>query len=336
MYIIRPILLSDYQAYVDLAFAAKLGMLTMPKNPELLKQYLHNSVTTFLGQRSDESFYLFVLENTETKEIGGVSGIYTHIGMNSPRHYYRMENVDLQPYGSLPIVKQLHVLKPIAVSRGPSEICSLFLAPHFRKEGLGKLLSLSRFLFIANFSDWFEQEIIAEMRGYVNNDNTNAFWDCVGRNFLNISYPELIQTQHQGMEFIPHIIPEYPIYLELLPPQAQEVIGKVHDNTCPALKMLQNEGFAPCGLYDLFDAGPLIKAETKKIRTIAERQTVVMEGATMHPMVSPFYIISNDKIDFRACLSPLNFTTPTSATLPINIAQELNLQLGDTFSYILP
>jgi arginine N-succinyltransferase len=335
MFLIRPIQLSDYQAYVELAYTAKLGMLTMPKNPELLQQYLQNALLTFSDRPCNNPYYLFVLENTETKQIGGVCGIFASIGADAPKYYFSLEKQELTPYGSLPLAKQLHTLKPISISQGPSEICSLFLAPNVRKAGLGKLLSFSRFLFIANFPKRFTQEIYAEMRGFANEDNTNPFWDCIGRKFLNLHYPELIEREHQGMDFVPYVLPKHPIYVELLPKEAQEAIGKVHINTCPALKMLQEEGFAPCDLFDIFDAGPVIKAETQKIRTVANCQKALMEGATMHNIESPLYIVSNDRLDFRACLSPLQFSSPSTASLPISVAKGLNLQLGDSFTYIM-
>lgn len=335
MFLIRSIQLSDYQAYVDLAYTAKLGMLTMPKNPELLREYLQNALLTFSGHPSKNPYYLFVLENTETKQIGGICGIFARIGEEAPKCYFRLEKHDLPPYGTLPITPQMHTLKAITISKGPSELCSLYLAPAFRKEGLGKLLSFCRFLFIAAFPENFEREIYAEMRGHFNENSENAFWDCVGRKFLNLTYPELIDREHAGLDFVPYVIPKYPIYVELLPKEAQEVIGKVHKNTCPALKMLEEEGFAPSGLYDVFDVGPVIKAETQKIRSVAGCQTALMEGATLHHIDSPLYLISNKRMDFRACLSPLQFTSPTTANLPIAVAKELNLQLGDAFSYIM-
>jgi arginine N-succinyltransferase len=270
MYLIRPIQRQDYQAYVDLAFTAKLGMLSLPKNPERLKENIAISLKAFSENVNEikGEFYLFVLESIQTKQIGGVCGIYARIGVENPKYYYHLETEKVKRVDSLPITTKIRLLRPIAISQGPSEICSLFLAPSFRKEGLGKLLSLSRFLFIAQFPDRFADEIIAEMRGFVNQDNSNPFWEHVGRKFLNVSYPELIQREHQGLSFVPHVVPKHPLYLDLLPQEAQNAVGKIHENTRPALKILQHQGFEPCGLFDIFDAGPIVKAKKKQIRSI--------------------------------------------------------------------
>ncbi len=336
MYIIRPIQMSDYQAYIDLAFMAKLGMLSLPKNRDQLKKNTEISLKAFSEpvHKRDNAFYLFVLENIETQEIGGVCGIYAQIGTEAPRYCYHLEKVEVKPFEDIPLIQQIRLLKPKAISHGPSEICSLYLAPSFRKEGLGKLLSLSRFLFIAHFPDLFENEIIAEMRGYVNRDNSNPFWENVGRKFLNISYPELIQMEHQGLSFIPHILPEYPLYLDLLPKEAQEVVGKVHENTQPALMILQNQGFQPCGLYDIFDAGPIVRAEKNHILSITESRNAVIGSTTQDLIDSPPYIISNNKLNFRACISPIKFITSEKVIVPFKTAQALDLTPGNSLRYI--
>ena len=56
-------------------------------------------------------------------------------------------------------------------------------------------------------------------------------------------------------------MPKYPIYVNLLSKEAQQVINKVHDKTVPALRLLEAEGFARRkGYVDIFDAGPTVEA----------------------------------------------------------------------------
>ncbi len=336
MYVIRPIEKSDFQAYTDLAFSAKLGMLSLPKDLEKLKTNIDLSLKSFSTplELRKTSFYLFVLENVPSKQVGGICGIYASIGVPFPHYYYQKECIHLKPCPSLPLAKELHLLRPIAISEGPSELCSLFLTANFRKEGLGKLLSLSRFLFMARFPERFEEEIMAEMRGFINLENTNPFWEQVGKKFLSVSYQELIQMQHQGLDFVPYVLPEYPLYIELLPKEAQEVIGQIHPNTHPAFAILKKEGFTPCGLYDIFDAGPILKAKKNEIRSIVKsRSAILLDNATSLPE-SPLYILSNDKTDFRACLSPIQFKSRQEAFLPAAIADSLMIQPGDPFRYL--
>ena len=44
--------------------------------------------------------------------------------------------------------------------------------------------------------------------------------------------------------FIAELMPRFPIYVNMLDKAAQDVVGKVHQNTLPALKLLQSEGFS--------------------------------------------------------------------------------------------
>ena len=55
--------------------------------------------------------------------------------------------------------------------------------------------------------------------------------------------------------FIAELMPKHSIYIHLLPESAQQVIGEVHQNTAPAKRMLENEGFRYENYVDIFDAG---------------------------------------------------------------------------------
>ena len=65
--------------------------------------------------------------------------------------------------------KEIQVLHLVRQHSGPCEICSLFLAPEHRRAGgnLSRLLSLSRFLFMAEFAKTFEPTVIAEGPGVI-------------------------------------------------------------------------------------------------------------------------------------------------------------------------
>lgn len=336
MFVMRPIKPNDFDSYANLAFSAHLGMLSLPKNGDKLKKNLELSLKSFSSPANlnQSAFYLFVLENLDSKQIGGVCGIYSSIGSEFPHYYYQKKCHHLKPFSPLPLTENLHLLHPVAINNGPSEICSLYLTKNFRKEGLGKLLSLNRFLFIANFPDRFKEEIIAEMRGFTNKDNTNPFWEHVGKKFLPISYSELIKIQHQGLEFVSHTLPEHPLYIELLPQEAQEAIGKIHEHTHPAWNILLKEGFKPADLYDVFDVGPILKAKTKEIRSIKQSCRATFKDRASNITDSLQYIVSNDSIDFRACMSEIQFITPEEALLPPKTINALNLNPGDTFRYL--
>lgn len=335
MHVIRPIRIEDLDSFSEFAFAANFGITSMPRNREMLKEKIEHSLKAFQTSSSGHQGgkYLFVLEDTESQEVGGVCGIISRTGTLVPKYYYQKETIHKKDIG-LPIPENLDILRPITLVNGPTEIGTLFLAQSFRKEGLGRLLSLSRFLFIASFSDRFEKTIMADMRGFVDKDNNAPFWEHFGRRFLNLDFNNVMQLLEKGKEFIPHILPDYPIYLTLLHTEVLSTIGKVHFNTEPALHMLLNEGFSKANLFDVFDGGPVINAPQEKIRAIRETQMAQIADITHEEITSNPFILCNNQLDFRACYSNLTLNKENNVRIPKKVAKALKLAKGDSVRFI--
>ena len=132
--------------------------------------------------------------------------------------------------------------------------------------------------------------------------------------------------------FIAELMPKYPIYVNLLSKDAQAVIGKVHDNTRPAIELLKNEGFTFNGYVDIFDAGPTVEAKVDNIATIRNAKDFKVEigEASGDTMV----LLANGKLeDYRATVAALSFDERASSLiLSQQIADALQLQSGDTVS----
>ena len=84
-------------------------------------------------------------------------------------------------------------------------------------------------------------------------------------------------------DFIRDLMPRHPIYATLLPPAAQAAIGRVHAEAEPAWRLLVNEGLAPGGEVDIFDAGPLLAATLATVRTVREIRRGSWRGETWEP-----------------------------------------------------
>lgn len=330
MIIIRPIRETDLEQYEKLAFTATLGITNLPKNKELLKAKIHDSLQAFSEKnpKSGKQNYCFVLEDLKSGELGGTCGIFARTGIPHPLIYYKLETLP-DANSSLPVPKKMQILRVITHKKGPTEICALYIAPDWRKEGLGRLLSLSRFFFIANFPDRFEDTVFAEMRGFITQNETSPFWDGLGRHFLDMDYNEIIAAQEMGNRNIYEALPQHPIYVSLLPKETQEVIGKTHPNTKPALNMLTKEGFHLTGEVDLFDAGPRIAAKTQDIATIRNSKTVKVQVSD-EKIESERYMISNTKLDFRNCYGMLKQLIEDAVLIDRETAQALEVKDGDT------
>lgn len=333
MYIIRPITSEDTEAFIQIAFSAGMGMTSIPKNRQLLQKRVAESEKAFakdVAKPGDES-YLFVLENTEKNKIGGTCGINAKTGLNAPLYFYRLESK--QQYVQLCAQTQtIPYMRIVSYTEAPSEVCSLFLTPEFRHGGLGRLLSLSRFLFMAAHPHRFDKMTYAEMRGYIVN-NISPFWEGIGRHFANMQFAELMHLRDEETIEVASALPSTPIYIHLLPKEVQESIGKIHPHTEGALAMLIHEGFILSDEIDIFDGGPKIEVETREIRSI--KSSVVATVAEILPTIdSCQYLVSNNRLDFRACIAPIQIEMNNNVAINSETAEAIKINVGDKIRYV--
>lgn len=330
MYIIRPVTLKDIDALVAFANKSSIGIVNLPRSRTVLLEIIEESLRSFSSdiKKPDLEKYTFVLENFETKELGGTAAICSQMGVGDPVYYFKIESTSHE-FCKDP----LKILNLVSYINGPSEICALYLKPEFRKEGLGKLLSLSRFLFIADHQCRFKDTVVAEMRGYVK-ENSIPFWDHIGRKFLDVTYEELSEMELKNRSFIPKALPKWPLYFDLLPEEAGDCLAKTHDNTIPALKMLYKQGFSFTNEVDPFDGGPKISCKTEDIMTIASSCLAKVVALDNSLEKNNSYMLSNTKLDFRACFSDIKILAESEVSIPEKIAEALNVTIGDTIRYI--
>ena len=231
-------------------------------------------------------------------------------------------------------MKQIKTLNLVEDHKGPSEIGTLFMHPEHRGGGNGRLMSLSRFALMAACPQRFTEDVIAEMRGNVDPERGSPFWQALGQHFFDMDFVDADQRSAANKQFIADLMPEHPIYIPMLPPEAQAVIGAVHPEAEPALKLLKDEGFAFGNEVDIFDAGPLYRAPIKSIRTVAQSQVKVLSSVSPHEPESDQYLISRDTVFMRACLGGVQENDDGSVTLSRACALALQLRLGDPLRFV--
>lgn len=89
---------------------------------------------------------------------------------------------------------------------GSSELCTLFLDPDWRKEGNGYLLSKSRFMFMAAFRDKFNDKVVAEMRGVIDEHGYSPFWQSLGKRFFSMDFSRADFLCGTGQTFIAELM----------------------------------------------------------------------------------------------------------------------------------
>jgi arginine N-succinyltransferase len=334
--VVRPVTLDDLDQVVALAAQTGHGLTTLPRDPQILRRRIVESTRAF-DRLADETphgeTYLFVLEDLTDHRIVGTSGILSKVGGFEPFYAYRIE-IAHHASESLGVTKDVPVLKLVADHNGPSEVCSLFLLPEYRKDGNGRMLSLMRFLFMAQYPTMFDDIVLAELRGVVSDEGVSPFWESVGRHFFDVDFDKADYQSMVNKRFIADLMPVHPIYIPLLPRSAQEVIGQVHPHSRPALAILENEGFTFANMIDIFDGGPTVTCPLKKIRTVCESKTGAVAQIIAQEMVGRKYLIGNAHRQFRVCQATLAELPDGTVFLPDRAAATLGVHVGDAVRYL--
>jgi arginine N-succinyltransferase len=288
-----------------------------------------------MAEKPGGETYLFVLEDGRTGKVVGTSGIVSKVGGFEPFWLYRLET-SVHESSILGVRNEIQVLQLVQEHDGPSEIGTLYLDPGHRG-GAGRLLSLGRFLFMADHTRYFDKEVLAEMRGRIDARNRSPFWEAIGRHFFGVEFLMADRMVMKDKSFIAELMPRHPIYVPILPKAAQAAIGKVHPETEPALRMLQGEGFRITDWIDIFEGGPVVSCAVKDIRMIRESRLVRVHQVVRKPLDAEPNMVSNTQAKgFRACLAPLHFVPGKGVLLPQSAARVLKVREGDSVRVAAP
>lgn len=327
--IVRPVSATDLPALLALVRQAGPGFTGLAANEDRLAHRVRWARRTFAEQveRADAD-YLFVLEDDE-QQIVGVSALKGAVGLREPWYNYRVAMTHSSS-PDLGIERQIPTLVMNNEMTGQSELCSLFLHPDLRSGSNGRLLSLGRLLFVAEFTHLFGDRLIAELRGHADLDGCSPFWDSLGRHFFRKDFHHADQLSGMGSKsFIAELMPRQPLYTCLLTEQARAVIGKAHPNTEPALRILSAEGFTHQGYIDIFDAGPVIEAPVSDIRTVRESQALTLAIGSLDEQ-APLWLIHNRRLENCRITAAHGRQVDGSLVVDRHTAKRLQLQPGDS------
>ena len=337
MHIIRPIRHSDFAALKQISIEAGHGFTSLPQCDEQLSKRIEQAELALADSQGEQRLgsYLFVLEDTDSQTILGTTGIEAAVGHDSPLYHYRISQnrVASKLLGVNRTVSTLSVCNDY---HGASEICTLFLREAYRNGLAGRLLSRVRFLFMAQHPQRFSSTVIAEMRGVSDEQGNSPFWQWLQEHFFDIDFASAVHLVGTGEKhFIAELMPAYPVYLSLLSKQAQAVVGEAHENTKPALRLLQQEGFEHKGYIDLFDAGPTVEARLSDIYSV--KNSTLAKVAVKDVQGQQNILLCNTRIkDFRATITDKADFSAASQTLTLSpcVAEALELNNQDDVRFI--
>jgi arginine N-succinyltransferase len=307
-----------------------------------IEEKVAHSVKSFYQKNSDNKspLYFFVAEDIETKELIGTTAIKSGIGMNKPWYSYKI-NKQVHACSKLGVYNSVDILLLCNNHTGNSELCSLFLDPDYRGKMYGLLLSKSRFMFVKAHKQIFSERIIAEMRGFLDQDDKSPFWKYFVSKFFPISFSKADFLSTIDKSFIAELMPRHPIYTNIINKLAQDCIGVPHKYTVPAMRILEKEGFTYTKYIDIFDAGPLLECSRDSIQSVknTKKFTVVIDNSKSNKSKKTL-MLSNGKIsDFRCILtSSASIATSEEKIISIdtNLAEVLLINNGDKVYVNIP
>lgn len=305
MLLLRPLNLYDIQGLERLAVISGGSMTTLPANRDHLSELINSTVKSLNTEveRAGSESYHFVLEDTASGEIVGVSGIDAAVGLSTPFYSYRQEDL-VHASNELQIHNRIPALNLCQDYTGASRLCTLFLDKDHRNQDNLHLLSRARLMFISQHPERFAKRLIAELQGVADEDNQSPFWESLGRHFFNMDFNKAnYLTGINSKGFIADLMPHYPVYVPLLSEEAQQALGKPRPDMQEVMELLEEEGFSYRGYVDIFDAGPTLEARTESIRSVDMTQLVIAEIADEHADEDAVpVLVSNNSLDNYRCL----------------------------------
>jgi arginine N-succinyltransferase len=308
-----------------LAQAAGPGMTTLKADRQSLSARLEVAEASFRQTiPAAERDYVFVLEDTAHGKVAGIAAIKGAVGMDEPFYNYRIGAL-VHSAPSVGVYTRHEVLYMTHDLTGCAELCSLFLHPDYRRGIHGKLLSKSRFMFIAQFPHLFTQSVFAEMRGFQSPDGGSPFWESIGRKFFKMDFQRADDLcQPGGKSYIAELMPRYPIYTSFLSDAARAVIGVTHVDTVPARRLLEQEGMCASTYIDIFDGGPVLHANVRDLRAVRDSVTATVYEAMRDIDDAPLSLVCNaDLANFRVAAATV---APVEGSINLTADQRRALQ----------
>ncbi len=268
-FLVRAASRDDLQQLYELA--RQFTLLNLPAEKRIIETKVERSMASFAGELGkNEAEYIFVVEDSEGQMVAGSSMILAKNGTpTSPNFSFKV--LKKERFSRELGVGFIHqILRLNTNIDGPTEVGGLVVDRAYRRrpEKVGRMISLSRFIYIGMEPKRFAEELHSEMAPPLSEEGRSEFWEALGRRFTGMPYTEADQISSQNNGFIQSLFPEEDIYLALLDSKARLVLGRVAEETQAALHLLNRIGFKYKDEVDPFDGGPHLGCKTQECTLI--------------------------------------------------------------------
>lgn len=272
MFIVRPAKTSDIAALLELASGVTQGVHTMAKTRAGIESAVEQSLRSFASQidMPGEETYLFVLEDSGNQSLVGSAAIAATAGSNGTFFSFRNDVIQ-QVSRDLNISHSVHALTLCADLTSYSQLLSFFVHRSHHDLPQAELLSRARLMYAALAPERFSDHFFVSLAGYTDQNGHSPFWEALGRKFFQMDFleAERMVDGARNRTLIVELMPHYPVYVPLLPGDAQAAMGQVHDESEVPFEILSKEGFAADEFIDIFDGGPILQASRSELNSFA-------------------------------------------------------------------
>lgn len=279
-YIMRAAGPQDLDGFKQLREIAGPGFTSLMLDDKGLAEKLALSANSFVSKATapGPERYFIALEHVQSRSLVGCCGVKSTIGERPPFFNFR---IITEAQSSAPVDRRFNMDVLIGVNdfTGCTEVGSLFVRPEHRAPGVGRALAQCRYMLMASARERFHDQVVSELRGVVSEEGVSPFWEAVGRHFFRMDFAQAdMLSATTDNQFILDLMPQHPIYIDLLPADARAVIGVTHAAGVGARSLLEWEGFSFSKVVDIFDGGPLLSVRRDHIRTLRESRRVKVEA----------------------------------------------------------
>jgi arginine N-succinyltransferase len=336
MLFVRPGRLSDLDALAQMAHAARPVLHSLPHDRHELEARVALSEDSF---RADvdfpgEEFYLFVLEDSATGKLLGTASIVAAAGYAEPFYVFRNDAL-IHASRELHVNRKIHALTMSHELTGKSRLAGFYLDRSATGAGdaAAQLLSRARMMYMAANRRRFTPEVFSLLLGVTDEAGTSPFWEAVGRRFFGRDFAQIeIASGGRSRTFIAEVMPSYPLYVPLLPEEAQRVIGEPNAKALLSYDIHLEEGFEPDRFVDIFDAGPVLTAQIDRSACVVFNEALTVHEASGKAFDdSRAYLVSSHREgDFRCVLAELPSERGGEVPLSGPVRAALDVVHGDS------
>ena len=328
--VLRRIRREDLDGLYALAAAAGPGLTNLPPDRDGLAERIEASLAP-PGACGLTSVVMFALD--VGGQLGGVAAVWPTVGEGRPFYSYRVDD-EIGASAAYDLTVKTRTLTLSTEFTGAAEVGGLLIDKALRGCSAGRLAARARYLFIAEHRHAFPPRVLAELRGWQDAAGVSPVWEALGRRFYGLPFETADRLSTRRHDFIAEMAPRHPIYLDLLPPDAQAAIGRPHDDGRAALKMLCDDGFEEPGYVDVFDGGPTVCALIDDVRTVREsRRAVVTDVDDPGGAVEHHLVCTGHGQAFRAARGGLRRGDGGVALAPL-LAEALGVDVGDKVRHV--